>query len=137
MSSPLLFFLFSLCCPRGRRADRQRIIVPSSSFFFVSVLSMLCDPCVGGGASREHRGANEALGMPAGGEEPGAATGESRRRRRARAAPTGPATPAWARQLEATVADDTMSDLSPVTLDRISVPHTLFVKKKKKKKAHT
>lgn len=55
---------------------------------------MLCDPCVGGGASREHRGANEALGMPAGGEEPGAATGESRQRRRARAAPTGPATPA-------------------------------------------
>lgn len=42
---------------------------------------LCCDPCVGGGASREHRGADEALGMPAGGEEPGAAEGESRRRR--------------------------------------------------------
>lgn len=28
------------------------------------------------------------------------------------------------------MADDTMSDLSPVTLDRISISHTLFVKKK-------
>lgn len=42
---------------------------------------LCCDPCVGGGASREHRGADEALGMPAGGEEPGAAEGESRWRR--------------------------------------------------------
>lgn len=42
---------------------------------------LCCDPRVGGGASREHRGADEALGMPAGGEEPGAAEGESRRRR--------------------------------------------------------
>ena len=45
---------------------------------------LCCDPSVGGRAPREHRGANEALGMPAGGEEPGAAQGESVRRRRAR-----------------------------------------------------
>lgn len=47
------------------------------------VLCVCCDPSVGGGASREHRGADEALGVPAGGEEPGAAAGESQRRRRA------------------------------------------------------
>lgn len=46
---------------------------------------LCCDPCVGGGAPREHRGADEALGMPAGGEEPGAAEGESRRGRPPRA----------------------------------------------------
>lgn len=83
------FFFFSLLPSSGSSAYHRALF-----FLFFFVLSMLCDPCVGGGASREHRGANEALGMPAGGEEPGAATGESRRRRRARAAPTGPATPA-------------------------------------------
>lgn len=40
-------------------------------FCFCCVLS------VGGGAPREHRGADAALGMPAGGEEPGAVEGES------------------------------------------------------------
>lgn len=57
-------------------------------FFGWPVLSscLRCDPSVGGRASREHRGANEALGMPAGGEEPGAAEGESARRRGARRA---------------------------------------------------
>lgn len=54
-----------------RSVGRTRII---AAFSFSS---LCCDPTVGGGASREHRGANEALGMPAGGEEPGAAKGES------------------------------------------------------------
>lgn len=45
-----------------------------------ALFCLCCDPSVGGRASREHRGANETLGMPAGGEEPGAATGESPRR---------------------------------------------------------
>ena len=60
----------------------QAVRNPRSSCLLLSCLC--CDPSVGGRASRKHRGANEALGMPAGGEEPGAATGESLRRRCAR-----------------------------------------------------
>lgn len=50
---------------------------PSRSSLSLCCPRLCCDPCVGGGASREHRGADETLGMPAGGEEPGASAGES------------------------------------------------------------
>lgn len=68
----VFFFLF-LCFFVASLAVKQ--ISSRSSCPLLSCLC--CDPRVGGGASREHRGADEALGMPAGGEEPGAATGES------------------------------------------------------------
>lgn len=81
MPSLSFFFFFLFPSPLAVRLSKTdhgaSLLSPPPSLSFVL---RLCR--VGGGASREHRGADEALGMPAGGEEPGAAPGESRARQR-------------------------------------------------------